>query len=468
MIDTSGLVETIAEQRWFAGRGRAVGAVTILDHAILDPGPPALVLAIARVDDDKGQGVLYQLPLLVDEADVATDALVDPARLGVIGRLMAGGESLRGRKGVFHFSGPGLDPLGPPGGRSVRLMKGEQSNSSIVLDGRIFVKLFRRLEPGVNPELELNRLMTNEGYEGVPRHVGEISYRGSLDGARSTVDLGIAQMFIGRTKDGWTYILDDVRSLLGSVRDQPPGRKRREVLEQRCAESLARLEALGDLTAALHVFLSRDDLPPELVPEPVRPSDLRAWVSSARTSLKKVSDAALQDGAVEQVRALLEELRSMSERGTKMRIHGDYHLGQALLSRRGWTIIDFEGEPARRLEERRRKHSPLKDVAGVLRSLSYAATTGLFELAEADAAAAEVWADTWEAAARDHFLSGYRRRSHEGRFLPSDSRSRALALAFFELDKALYEIDYELAHRPDWTKVPLRGLRSILRRRRRR
>lgn len=467
-MDASALLESIAAQRWFAGRGSVVTEVTILDHVKLDPGPPDLILALARVTSSDKTTALYQMPLLVDGKTVVGDAFTDVSRLGVLGRLMAGGESLKGRKGVFRFSGPGLNPLDPPGGKSVRALKGEQSNSSLVLDNRFFIKVFRRLGAGSNPDLELNRLLTNEGFEGVPPQVGEITYRGSIDGARSTYDLAIAQQVVGRAKNGWTYLLNDVRSLLDSVNEAVSGPGRREFVESHSAETLARLEELGDRSAALHVFLARDDFPSEFSPEPARPADLRSWASSTRSWLKKLSETALRPAMVEQTKTILEELRTVPDRGTKMRIHGDYHLGQTLLSRRGWSIIDFEGEPTRSLEERRKKHSPLKDVAGILRSLSYASTISLFEQTLPRAAQAEPWADTWEAAARDHFLVGYRRRSYEGHFLPKDNRSRSLVLAYFELDKALYEINYEQTHRPDWTRVPLRGLRTILRRRRRR
>jgi trehalose synthase-fused probable maltokinase len=467
-MDTSALLESVSAQRWFAGRGSEVAEVKILDFVRLDPGPPELILALTRVTASDKTTAIYQMPLLLDGKKVVGDAFTDVSRLGVIGRLMAGSESIRGRKGVFDFSGPGLNPLDPPGGKSVRSLKGEQSNSSLVLDNRFFVKIFRRLGAGSNPDLELNRLLTNEGFEGVPPQVGEITYRGSVEGSKNTYDLAIAQQVVGRAKNGWTLVLNDIRNLLATANDQVSGRERREFVERQCAENLLRLEDLGDRTAALHVFLARDDFPAEFSPEPARPADLRTWAASTRAWLRKLSDTALRPATVEQAKTLIEELRSVPDRGSKMRIHGDYHLGQTLLSRRGWNIIDFEGEPARSLDERRKKHSPLKDVAGILRSFSYASTIALFEQTLPRAAQAEPWADTWEAATRDHFLTGYRRRSHEGHFLPKDNRSRALVLAFFELDKALYEINYEQTHRPDWTRVPMRGLRTILRRRRRR
>ena len=158
-------------------------------------------------------------------------------------------------------------------------------------------------------------------------------------------------------------------------------------------------------------------------------------------------------------------LSEVEEPGLKIRVHGDYHLGQVLSSTRGWMILDFEGEPARSLEDRRAKQSALRDVAGMVRSFSYAAIAALFERAEPGTDAwlrLEPWADMWEKLARERFLHGYLTRSLEGRFLPADRDTLMTMLDVFEIDKALYELDYEQRMRPDWARIPIRGIAHII------
>ncbi|MDQ3984924.1 MAG: hypothetical protein M3280_00255, partial [Actinomycetota bacterium] len=259
MIDAGSLAEQLPGQRWFSGRDQAVESIEVLDQAVLDDGPPSLVLALARVTTGRTSR-LYQLLVLTEDDKVVGDAFAEPLRLQVLGQLMAGGETIQGVKGAFHFAGPGLNPLEPPGQRSVKPIKAEQTHSSFVLDGRIIVKLFRSLEPGPNPDLELNRLLTNEGFEGVPSQVGEISYEGAIGGRTVEIDLAIAQLFIGRAKDGFNYMLEGARSFLGSASGSPAGRMRREIVEAESDEALSSLEELGELTASLHVFLTRDDV----------------------------------------------------------------------------------------------------------------------------------------------------------------------------------------------------------------
>jgi maltose alpha-D-glucosyltransferase/alpha-amylase len=168
-----------------------------------------------------------------------------------------------------------------------------------------------------------------------------------------------------------------------------------------------------------------------------------------------------------EIESRIDLLEGLPDAGLKTRIHGDLHLGQVMRVPRGWLITDFEGEPARPLEERRAKHSPLKDTAGMVRSFAYAATAALFERGgpgEPEWTRLEPWARAWEEAARDRFLGAYLRTSHEGHFLPTDRDAINVLLHFFEIDKALYEIGYELSHRPEWVRVPVHGISRALER----
>jgi len=456
ITDIGSIARRLPEQRWFGFKDRAITSVELLDEATLDDGPPALVLALLRVTIDD-EPILFQLPLLVEEDGTSRDPAEEPGRLAIFGELMAHGDSIKGSSGVFHFGGPGLDPLAvPPGSGSVRVVDAEQSNTSIVLDESVILKFFRKVDIGPNPDLELNRLLTSEGFDHIPAQLGEVTYEAEIDGDEATIDLAIAQQLIGDSTEGWSYLL----SLLHRFYDEVDPADAREdhvfLTEERARESLDALEELGDVTASLHVALARDESNPDLVPEPMSPGDLEQLVAEIRSSITNVPAEALKG-----VARILKDVESIEDAGYRIRVHGDYHLGQVLRSARGWMILDFEGEPLRPLEVRRAKLNPLKDVSGMLRSLNYAAVATLFERAQPDGDEWErlaPWADVWEDLARDRFLTAYLTRAHEGRFLPADRDALAGLLAAFEVEKALYELDYEKGHRPDWIRIPERGI----------
>jgi trehalose synthase-fused probable maltokinase len=465
-VEAEHLRDYLPTQRWFGAKGRMIESITVLDEAVLDDGPPALELALVRINLADGPSIIYSMPLLVENDGAARDSFEDIDRLRLIGELMAHGHAVKGSSGTFYFGGAGLDPLAPPGNASIRAAGGEQSNTSAVLDEDVIVKFFRRVEPGPNPDLELNRQLTNEGFINIPAQVGEISYEGELDSEDVEIDLGIAQRYIAGATDGWTEVLRYVHALFDEIHPADAPEDRRLLTEERSADVLERLERLGDVTAAMHVALSREEMEPDLAPEPISESDRKEWAASAAQWLeevrKDIGDAA--DPAADRI-TLMRELEA--DIGLKTRIHADYHLGQVLYSKREWLIIDFEGEPARPLEERRMKVSPLKDAAGMLRSFSYAALVTVMERAGDNAderARLEPWADAWETLARERFLTGYLRTAHEGHFLPPDRDLVGTVLEFFELDKALYEVSYERGHRPHWVMIPLKGIENLLKR----
>lgn len=470
-VNAEQLRNDITGQRWFGGKGRTITGLAVLDEAVVEDGPPDLVFAIVRVSFAEGTSHMYHVPLLVDEHGTR-DAFTDVERLRVVGDLMAHGHAVKGTSGTFYFGGAGLDPLAPPGGRSIRQVTAEQSNTSAILDDDVIVKFFRRIEPGINPELELNRLLTNEGFEHIPAQVGEISYEGDIDelGIETEIDLGIAQSYVPGAIDGWVDVLGHVHRLYDQIRPEDLPEDMRTLTEERAGVVLERIEQLGDATAALHICLSREEMEPDFMPERTSIADVAEWARSAERMLRDLVD----DGTPG-----LSELRPGAERiirgfadldgdlGFKTRIHGDYHLGQVLLSRREWLIIDFEGEPARPIQVRRTKQPALRDVAGMLRSFSYGALVPMLERTEEgspDRALIEPWAEVWENLARERFLAAYTRKSHEGTFLPSDREQLSDMLRFFELEKALYELGYERGHRPHWILIPLHGIRGLLER----
>lgn len=465
-IDTQQLAERIPDQRWFGWKDRAISGVDVIDVGVVDVGPPPVVLAIVKVRFEGGEA-LYQLPLIVEEDGSTRDAFEDVDRLKVFGDCLAHGATLKAEHGTFRFTGPGLDPLSPPGQVSARTLGAEQTNTSLVLDEAMIVKLFRRVDTGRNPDLELTRVLTENGFNHTPPHLGELVYEGTLDGNEVQIDLCVAQQFLQDSIEGWSETLKRLHQLYDAIEDQDVAEDMGFLIEERAGDLLSLMQDLGEVTASLHVALSREELDPEIAPEPIEKADLDDWARSAREALKALLDdgiTELQDvaGPIEE---RIERLSTVTDPGLKTRAHADYHLGQVLLTGRGWMILDFEGEPARTLEERRAKTSPLRDVAGMLRSFNYAATAAMFERAEADSEEwkrLEPWAEKWEQIARERFIHGYLTRSHEGRFVPRDRAELMVMLNVFEIDKALYEVGYERGHRPDWLRIPLRGITKVV------
>lgn len=469
------LQQELPSKRWFSDKGRIIAGIEVIDTGILDEDASStLVLALVDLSFEDGGSSLYHLPLLVD-GESARDATDEPERLRVLGDMLAHGHPIKAEHGIFHFSGPGLDPNNPPGSGSIRAIDGEQSNTSVVFDDSMILKFFRKVEPGPNPDLELTRLLTNEGFRSIPEQLGEIFYEATADeevvpeeSRTPNIDLGIAQRFIHGAREGWTIALEHIGSLLDQIHEADVPEDRPILVEERTGEMLTAIEQLGDATATMHVTLAREDMEQELRPEPVTEDDLRHWAQSAKTLLGATAQRSERLGRLQaSLEQRLLSIESIEDGGSRLRVHGDYHLGQVLRVPRLWYILDFEGEPARSLQDRRIKQSPLKDVAGMLRSLSYAAHAALFERCEPDTerwTELEPWAFAWEEAARDRFLSAYLAKSHEGMFLPTDEDSIIALLDFFELEKAIYEVGYEMGARPSWVRIPLRGIEQIIER----
>ena len=470
-LDTSNLTALLTHQRWFGDKGRTISAITHLDHGTVEDRADPLVLALVQVSFEDGGSALYHLPLIVGEDGVPRDAGEDPDRFKAFGHLLAHGHPIKGEHGVFHFSGPSLDPMSPPGQDSAWLIGAEQSNTSVVLDDTVILKFFRRVEPGSNPDLELSRLLTNEGFINIPAQLGEIFYERNRDSEEEElfqVDLGIAQRFVHGASEGWQIALERIQQMFDEIHPEDAAEDRLLLVEERASELLDAIEQLGEATGSLHVTLSREDFEPEVRPEPIEPYEINELARQMLTTLDELGSEVPELGSMApRIRERIGAISAVADLGQKTRVHGDYHLGQVLRSARQWLLLDFEGEPARTLEERRQKQSPLKDVAGMLRSFNYAAYASLFERAEPDGDEwnrLEPWAGTWEALARSRFLTAYLTHSYEGHFLPQDRDSVAALLDLFELDKALYEVRYERGHRPDWLRIPLRGIAEIIER----
>jgi maltokinase len=318
-----------------------------------------------------------------------------------------------------------------------RRIDSEQSNTSVVFDEELILKAFRRLEAGVNPELEMLRFLTEHGFGNIASLAGWYAYSGRpLDAT-----LGILQRYVRDAVNGWDLALDE----LGAAPE----------------EFLGRLHRLGEVTAEMHNVLASAAADPAFAPEETSAESLGLLTATVDEEIQRVflelgDDEALEPivGRREDVREQLRLLSHFGAVGRVIRHHGDFHLGQTLWADGDWVLIDFEGEPARSLPERRRKRSPLRDVAGMLRSFAYAATAaGLTRAVHVS--------DDWEERARERFLESYL-DTVDATLLPAGEAGIERLLAVYELEKAVYELRYELDNRPDWVRIPVAGIERLM------
>jgi maltose alpha-D-glucosyltransferase/alpha-amylase len=364
----------------------------------------------------------------------------------------------------------------------------EQSNTSIIFGWQVLMKMFRRLEEGPNPDVEVGSVLTARGFTRVPPLVGALSYeRPSAEPA----SVAMFQRFFHNQGNGWRVTIDEMARYFDRVRTLRPEQTLDEpTVADVVGAYLSTAELLGRRTGELHASLAADTDDAAFAPEPVTRQDLRGLMTAmsqrageqlrlleaALPTLDPATQRPLAEDVLSRRQELLErfeELRTVDSPapghrggggGLRIRCHGDYHLGQVLITEADIMIIDFEGEPARPLAERRAKVSPLRDVAGMLRSFSYAAATALEAAALSrpdDRARLAPWADTWERLSSNAFRRGYMGTAGEGSFLPSLPDDVSTLLQAFVMDKALYELGYELNNRPDWVQIPLRGLLSL-------
>jgi maltose alpha-D-glucosyltransferase/alpha-amylase len=473
----SELAQFLIRQRWFAAKTHGIDAVRVEDWAVLEPEAPFLLLLL-DVDHDR-----YYLPITVSAAapagaavarkgdDAVVDAHDDPRFARHVLAAIAGGRSLATRAGLVRFlPTPGWPFPSDPGALAARRLTGEQSNTSLILGRSLVLKSLRRPQPGTNPDVEIARfLAARTRFRQVPHLAGDAEYVGP-DGRAAS--LALLQEFVDNTGDGWRYLTTALEQRGEALE------RRGEALEQR-AEALDAgpdpllddLRRLGEVTAGLHVALASDPDDPDFRPEPVTQADVLRWTADITRDLQSpalagllATHAAAGGDPARSVARALAALEPLATATVRIRGHGDYHLGQVLKTADDFVIIDFEGEPARPLVERRAKHSPLRDVAGMLRSLDYAAHAVAFGRPEADRANAIARLLRWEQRARRAFLDGYRAIAATSPvpLVPVSDAALEGACAAFELEKACYELRYELDNRPDWAPIPLAGIARIL------
>jgi trehalose synthase-fused probable maltokinase len=449
-LDEEGLRGWIQEQRWYASKSRAVAAIEVVEGAVLRDDP-LLFLALVQTRFATGTHELYQLPLTLYTAtdDVqqqaiartgdwcAYDALAEPAQLVELIHRMDSGEEIDAAEGrfSFHRAEGAVTSIGEDAG--VRPIGVEQSNSSIVFADEVVLKLFRKLEAGINPELELLRFLTARGFPNIAPLHGWYDY----DGQALAATLGVAQKFFPLAVGGWELALEKIES-------DPEW-------------FLQQLGGLGTVTAQLHNVLASDAADPAFSADEPSQESMSLLTATVDEDIERMFVRLPDDervapilGRGQDVRERLAARTQMGTGGRVIRTHGDYHLGQTLHTPSGWIIIDFEGEPARPLPERRAKRSPLRDVASMLRSFAYVASA--VELQRGGTAP-----DGFEQRAREEFLRHYFAEI-DSALLPPGEAAIASVLSIFELEKAVYELQYELDNRPAWVPIPVAGIRRLL------
>jgi trehalose synthase-fused probable maltokinase len=433
---------------------------------------PLCVRSIEEIGDAPPRSTVARV-VAGDSEGLLFDAVEDGAFLRALVDAFAHGGTFGEGSLRWTFELLSATPFVVPAGAELRVGSAEQSNTSLVVGEQAILKLFRKLEQGENPDVELTRFLTMEAkFAHTPALLGVIRFD---DGGQTTV-AGMLQEFLPKSMDAWAYALERGRGYFQSPRD-------REAENAFVSDA----ERLGAVTRAMHEALATGT-EQSLAPEPVEAATVDRWAKRAKEWVREgltLLDRQLKAGAVPKERMPEgEALARRSERflgvvdeivnsvggdaGMAIRIHGDYHLGQVLRTARDdFMVIDFEGEPARPLAERREKASPLRDVAGMLRSFAYAAATLGMESKAIDVGTRELRVGRWERDTREAFLRGYlgnnEQRARAGaRILPSDTAHTRALLRLFELEKAFYELAYELNNRPEWTWIPMRGISKLL------
>jgi maltose alpha-D-glucosyltransferase/alpha-amylase len=492
-------------QRWFAAKDAEVERAGIARHAVLEWRGESFLLTDLELALRGRETQRYQLPLAVawGEEQIGFGAPLAPFTLAKIRRaqkvgvlydatagegfaraLLAGmreGRRVPAPAGELRFTaGSGLADIALGDEPTVRRLGVEQSNSSLMVERDVIIKVYRRLQPGPHPEIEVARFLTEVArFQHTPPLLGSLEWRDE-DGTPTM--LAAAYGFVLNQGDGWGYTLEYLERELETLvlaSDAEAGEWAAPEVPFATYQGFAR--TLGERTGELHkAFAARSD-DPAFAPEPIGRDDLRAWASLAAGQAEAAFAAIAQArpaldaagaalaGRIEAARgALRAELFGLGDAAigaAKTRVHGDYHLGQVLVARDDFYILDFEGEPSRPVAERRAKTSPMKDVAGMLRSLDYAAWTMAARLDERHPGRTQrvhELARLWRGVAERTFLDAWAAAMQSAPSLPADPATTERLLRFFLIEKALYEVCYEAANRPRWLGIPLAGLAELI------
>jgi len=494
--------------RWFGSKARTLRSLKIVEQPSISDDADSAQLWLVEVSYLDAPTETYVLPVGIASGETAR-AVSQAAPHAIIARFAGNGENVlfdatwdvkcrsrlfdtiarreivKARAGeLVGITAKDFEADQSTSPQNSQVLSAEQSNSSMLFDNKFFLKLYRKIEDGVNPDVEITRFLTEHTkFPNVPAFIGAIEYRRAK--AEPTV-VCLLQRAVTNEGDVWSLTLDAVgryyERVLGRKADlqneiAPPGALLDELFGGVYPE---KMKLLGQRTGELHLALASYPDDPAFRPEPFNAMAQRSVYQNMRASLrraftlleKKLCDlpATFRDEAKEVLNAeqeiLAREKRLLDRRtnAAKIRIHGDYHLGQLLYTGKDFVILDFEGEPARPLSERKLKRSVLRDVAGMMRSFQYAAYSALWQPAmrKEDVPFLERWADLWYRHMGSVFLQNYLKTTGTAIFIPHNSEDLQIMIEAYLLDKAVYEIGYELNNRPSWVVIPVRGIKHTL------
>ncbi|MBU1042869.1 MAG: maltose alpha-D-glucosyltransferase [Candidatus Omnitrophica bacterium] len=514
------LLAYLLKCRWFSGKARSIRNITIKEYIPLvkehsiayllfvlvryyEGASETYLLPVSFGKDENIQNIITEYPQAIiahitaeGETGILYDSVYDSAFRAALFNMVQStkkiksdnsllkGTIAKGNKGLLSNIGSAEESY---------VLKGEQSNTNIIFGQKIVLKLYRKIEEGINPDLEISRYLSDRNvFKQVSPYYGAIEYEGK---SNSLASIALMQGFVNNVGDGWNYAVDAARKYYEQIlarRDSLEKISLDQGISQEAIGQIVRdcsgevfiemMELLGQRTAELHINLSNDVKDREFSPELFSLLYQRSIYQSVQTQTRKTMQFLAQGikklpnelkaeakEVLAQEKIILEAVKPIIKKKIltrKMRIHGDYHLGQVLFTGNDFVIIDFEGEPMRPLSERRLKYSPFRDVAGMMRSMHYAAHAGLhlkssFRLR--DVSFLKKWAEPWYEYASAAFLKSYSANVKGRGIVPKSNDDLELLLHVFLLEKAMYEISYELNNRPEWIAIPLKGIQQLLR-----
>jgi maltose alpha-D-glucosyltransferase/alpha-amylase len=511
VLEQTFLPAWLMDRRWFAGKAHTIRDISISDLFPVGPDAPNARIAFVEVAYEDVRPEVYLVPLQVTMGSEARRLLAEAQR-SVIVRLIKGNEDcvlhdalesddfraallalIRDRKRVpapcgeltgirgAAFGGISADD---PEGLKARVHSVDQSNSSIMYGSSLFLKLYRKLEDGTNPDAELTCFLSERGkFEFVPTYCGTLEFRRTRGESRV---LGLMVGQIAHGGEAWSYTVDSVARFFERVLERrpttAPGADEGPLEELIGGVYPERVRLLAIRTGEMHLALASDTADPNFSPEPINGQYRRSLYQSMRAmtrrmillAQKKLGDVPEQNrkdiadviGAESAILAQQGQLLNTRIEAVRTRVHGDYHLGQVLYTGKDFIVLDFEGEPARTLTERRMKRSPLRDVAGMMRSFHYAAYAALWQrktFRAEDVTFLEPWAEAWAEWVSRLYLDAYQKAVVGASLIPSDPNAAKVLLRALLLEKATYEVVYELNNRPSWVVLPIRGMLALLR-----
>lgn len=513
------LPDYLMKMRWFGGKGRGIQTVTVIDYAEVPLETKSVYMILIEVSYKSGLPEIYHIPVAFGD-EQAANKLKTSCPQAVLANMELGGatgvlyDALYGielqqaliakmaNNQRIHLDGSELRFSGNKFLRQYcaehekiksKILSAEQSNSSIAYDNNFFLKLYRKVDRAINPDLEVTKYLTEKSFTHIPAFVGAIEwrYRGE------SIVLGMMQNMVENHGDAWAYMLDRLKvyneKVLSSHKDisfefagdliSPVGYNEipeeiRDILDGSAAE---RARLLGVRTGEMHMALASDTSSDAFKPEAFSLHYQRSLFSSFQTlvrrtlqglsrNVRKLPDdiRAEAEDVLNMKDSILKELQKIYRKKidtVKTRIHGDYHLGQALFTGKDFIILDFEGEPARTYSERRLKRSPLRDVAGMIRSFHYAAYGSLFlnsQIRKEDVETLIPFVETWYHYMSGFFMQAYLQTVEGSSFIPKAKEDLRILMDTYLLEKAIYELGYELNNRPDWLIIPIRGIKTIM------